>query len=503
MTACRIRICALTATLLASLLPTCALAADYELRLGTVGNVALENPFPTGGYGNAMARGDFDGDGTDDLAVAPNAGSDLRILYGQEWDVGDAGPQIKFLQTTYATPFDFDYITLASGDFDGDGRDELVVGHDGWSDVELLAGRVYVLRRGDAGTWSVQTTITQGTDGFSGGLEEFDSFGNALAIGDFDDDGHDDLAIGALGEDVSTVADAGAVMVAYGSPTGITAARDHHITRNSTGLPGAAEPYDKFGYSLASGDFDDDGHDDLAIGMIYAPCPDGVAEGGAVIMMLGAADGVGTVGSRFFQPGSDGLAGTCTDDMNFGYALAAGPLDLGFTSDLAIGTDTNDVHVLYSEGTGGLSTSGNQRFTPADVPGGTAAWSSFGKNLAVGHLRGVYNEFELGQQSLVVGATVDTVNGIDNAGSVTVIHAEPSGLVAATAERWTRSAVLRIGPPAENDYFGSALATGDWNGDNATDLAIGVPNLDSETQEGDGAVAVLYQSEFIFRDGFD
>lgn len=488
----------------AILLPACALATDYELRLGTIGNVELFRPGAEGSqlYGAELASGDFNNDGIDDLA-AEMFTKYVQARIGNAWDLGEPVPAHPFLALPESVIAYLGTPTFASGDFDGDGSDEVAVGDYAWSDVEPLAGRVYVQKRSNTGNWSTQATITQGSDGYSGGLEEGDFFGNALAVGDFDDDGYDDLAIGASGEGVGAVANAGAVMIAYGSPTGITAARDHHITRNSTGLPGAAEPADKFGFSLASGDFDDDGNDDLAIGVINARCPDGTNRGGAVIMMLGAANGVGTVGSRFFQPGSDGLAGNCISNGQFGYALAAGAFDDGFTSDLAIGTLDNASHVLYSAGAGGLAILGNQRFTPADVPGGTAADASFGSVLAVGRLRSNDNDHVVGQQSLVIGAPTDTVSGFFDAGSVTVIHAEASGLVAATAERWTRSAALRIGPPAENDYFGHALAIGDWNGDNATDLAIGVPYLDSETQEDDGAVAVLYQSESIFRDDFD
>ena len=50
--------------------------------------------------------------------------------------------------------------------------------------------------------------------------ESGDRFGAALAVGDFDDDGFADLAVGAPGEDAGSTADAGTVNVLYGSSSG-------------------------------------------------------------------------------------------------------------------------------------------------------------------------------------------------------------------------------------------------------------------------------------------
>lgn len=83
-----------------------------------------------------------------------------------------------------------------------------------------------------------------------------------------------------------------------------------------------------------------------------------------------------------------------------------------------------------------------------------------------------------------------------------ILHATASGLTTAGAERWTRSAARTIGAPAVDDRYGSSLTTGDYNDDGAVDLAIGVPYYDDGATADDGAVEVLYGSEFIFRDGF-
>jgi len=53
--------------------------------------------------------------------------------------------------------------------------------------------------------------------------EQGDLFGAALASGDFNGNGYDDLAIGVPYEDVDSATDAGTVTVLYGSSSGLRA----------------------------------------------------------------------------------------------------------------------------------------------------------------------------------------------------------------------------------------------------------------------------------------
>src|SRR3990170_3653759 len=85
-----------------------------------------------------------------------------------------------------------------------------------------------------------------------------------LAAGDFDGDGHDDLAIGSPFEDVSGESNAGAVNVLYGRSNGLATGGDQLWHQGSPGIPGALERDDRFGWSLAVGNFNGDGYDDLA-----------------------------------------------------------------------------------------------------------------------------------------------------------------------------------------------------------------------------------------------
>lgn len=89
----------------------------------------------------------------------------------------------------------------------------------------------------------------------------------AVARGDFNGDGAADLAVGAPGEDLGTLTDAGAVNVIYGSAGGLTAAGNQLLSQAPDSVLGTVGKFDQFGYALAAGDLDGDGFSDLAIGV--------------------------------------------------------------------------------------------------------------------------------------------------------------------------------------------------------------------------------------------
>ena len=160
---------------------------------------------------------------------------------------------------------------LAAADFGGVGPDDLAIGVPtdtaavpGGGAINVLYGAAAGLLPADGDQFLHQNWI-----GVDGDAETGDRFGEALAAGDFDDDGVVDLAVGVPGQDRVTptpVADIGQVHLFYGDPAGYLT-----LTGNAaSSLPcvcGCPQMGGGYGQVLAAGDVDDSGGDDLVIGM--------------------------------------------------------------------------------------------------------------------------------------------------------------------------------------------------------------------------------------------
>ena len=148
--------------------------------MNDAGTLTAVGPTITPFVGASVVRaavGDFNGDGTADLAFAtgPGATAAVRILNGR------TGTDLGGL-TTVLDGFGGG-VYLAAGDLDGDGRDELAVSADAGGGT-----RVTVFRVG--------RTLTAAADFIALDDAAFRG-GSRVAVGDVDGDGADDLVVGA------------------------------------------------------------------------------------------------------------------------------------------------------------------------------------------------------------------------------------------------------------------------------------------------------------------
>jgi hypothetical protein len=137
--------------------------------------------------------------------------------------------------------------------------------------------------------------------------EEDDEFGSILAWGDFNGDGYADLAVGIPDEAIGSVNYAGAVNVLYGSESGLSATGNQFWHQNSPDIQDTADGADHFGAALAAGDFNGDGHADLAVGVPYEAIGT-VWEAGAVNILYGSdATGLIAAGNQLWHQDRPGV----------------------------------------------------------------------------------------------------------------------------------------------------------------------------------------------------
>ncbi|MFF1453664.1 FG-GAP-like repeat-containing protein [Streptomyces sp. NPDC058274] len=235
---------------------------------------------PMGGRAPILATGDFDSDGTADLATAywtagdPNTQSHVRLW---KWDA-DRSAMANFWNTDNAG-----VSALAAGDFNGDGHDDLALGEcreiadeniDDPCGPETLAkgGGIHIHYGNPAGTpfGSRAQTLNQDTPGVPGAAENGDRFGAALAVADINHDGRDDLIAGAPGEAIASTAGAGAAWLLHGGAQGLLDAHGTATSRSwnqdTPGVPGVAEAGDTFGAAVATADYNANGVPDVTVG---------------------------------------------------------------------------------------------------------------------------------------------------------------------------------------------------------------------------------------------
>lgn len=366
---------------------------------------------------------------------------------------------------------------VTTGNFNCDGYEDLAVGvpYEDDSVGGSSTGAVNIIY---GGTGSGGKLGTPGNQVFIQGdftpAVSLEYFGRALASGDFNSDGCDDLAIGIPFDQMRGISGAGGIVVLYGAPSGFRAGvNQQHWDQDSAGIPGVAETNDHFGMSLAAGDFNNDGYDDLAIGSSYESVGSLPAVG-AVNVLYGSASRLTANGSQIFHPSSSPSLGTAQSYEHFGSALAAGDFDGNGYDDLAIGVHGRDfsginsgaVRVLYAYNSAGLSTTNTQLWNWGSLAlagdGGPHDNSNFGRALAAGDFNGD------NRADLAIG--IPEYRG----GAVQVLYGSTSRL-SSTGSLFLHRDIPGVAGTREEDTFGLSLAAGDLNNDTRDDLVVGAP----------------------------
>ena len=288
-------------------------------------------------FGTGMAVGDFDGDLDGDLAVSwettvpagrccfADGGGRVTVLLGTPDGITTSGAQVWSQSSAGIAgepePGDGFGRAMVTGDLDGSGQDELIVGARGDNPAAGGGGSVTVIKGSPAGLTGIGSQQwAPGSPGLDRG-EYTAEFGRSLAVGQFGGTKDLDLAIGATEAQVSSIGDAGGVYVLIGSPSGLATAGNQFWSQDSPGIADQVEHFglvdgEKFGQVVVGGNYDGSGFTDLAIGVKNEDV--GVNEGegdnqGAAHVIYGGRAALSADGNQFWMQGLDGLPGSAEE----------------------------------------------------------------------------------------------------------------------------------------------------------------------------------------------
>ena len=441
--------------------------------------------------GISVASGDINGDGYDDLIVgahladgpgdARDQAGEVAVIYGGSSPRRDhdlSGSAFGHAFVYGADAGDKLGTSVASGDVNGDGYDDLILGavggdrlDDGSGDD---AGEVTVVY--GSSTWMSDIDLATAT-GVSVvlGVDSGNQLGKSVATGDVDGDGYDDIIAGS--PQYGTLPP-GAAFVVYGRTGGLPPTTDLFEDRSGTTLILGRESGSIFGTSVASGDLNGDGYDDVIVGAPQANGPDGTRHhAGESTVVYGRPTRLPDLYVGDQTPGVITIYGR-HESAKLGRSAAAGDLDGDGYDDLVLGApiaqdpslvdDVGHVVVVYGEAAQLPDMDLASTASEAMLIFGEDLYDELGMSVATGDLDGD------GYADIVVGAWLEDgpANGRPDAGAAIVIHGKATRLTNLDLGS-TPSDVTRIHGVDSLDLLGTSVVAADINGDGFDDLILG------------------------------
>ena len=497
-----------------------ALAAVLiDLRLPGAVNVVLFGQESEDFFGTDLAAGDINGDNIADLAVGAyladgpnnsrNGAGEVYVYFGQsaeDWPSDDLQPDMIIYGAAEGDLLGGDMYKepghIAVGDLDNDGVGDLIVSspeNGSGNSVTSSRGRVWIIWGRDSFPHEIDlASIPPELEVTTVSAVARDFLGAALATGDFDGDGVDDLAMSApLASEVSRF-HCGKVYVMYGG----SHLRDRDIDLSDvpedvilfTAAGGDANT--KLGSYLAFGKLSDDAVADLAVGSELA----GDLQMGTVLVFFGGDELRGVTWDLLADPPDWSAIGEAELDQ-LGRSLATGDVNADDRVDLLMGSPTADgpagVNAGQVIGVFGHLKQGAIRdlaATPGDLTiygpqGGVDDQAWLGESVAVGDFDGD------GVADLLAGAR--QANGFDtrDRGESGIVYMFNGGhTLEGTRDLREVSADITLVGAYARDFTGYVTA-GDVTGDEIDDMITSATDRISPTAGLlTGAVYILFGS---------
>jgi len=423
----------------------------------------FKGSFTGGQKGASLAKGDFDGDGIEDIAM----GSPFASTDDKKWNgVVDMYLEKGNKKLSFSGKNSGDQLgsKLVFGDFNNDGNDDIAIGAYNAYKSNDRPGEVYIYY--GHGDWNSQADNLLDTQTLNityvkpdltlSGYETNDSFGLDVYSADINNDVIDDLIIGIPFASTPSYSNSGKVNVYYGHKRGLKKEISLTIRGNESG--------ERFGSSIASGDIDGDGQENLIVGAYY-----------------GGVDNTRQIGKVYiyddFSPNDyvirnyqHVLKGKNEKEW-FGFDVDTGKFNDDDIDDIAISSFPYSGNSEDSKVSLFFGTEEEMKGSPDEIFTNFESESMQGASVMM-------EDFDMdGKDDVVVGAPGVGDKTQSTPGNINIYYANGKKS-------------LIVGKDTD-DWFGSSILTIDFDQDGYKDLVIGARYADGEKSMNNGEVYVI------------
>ncbi len=455
-------------------------------------------------FGASTSAGDFNGDGIMDIIAGaetahttglPNSGG-AYVLYGSkdnlEFEKSTDGVTI-YGERSLDSILDKFGISVASGDINGDGIDDLLVGAVQASTPRTsspFAGAVHIIYGAQHSKGNVIDLSQTNADVTIRGSGSPEGFGRSIAVGDVNGDHIGDIIVGIVRHATARTSVIGRFYVFYGKdmPSGTVidlsdGAKPDVMIIGATGN-------ERLGYTVASADINHDKFDDIIVGANLGRNLQGI-NSGIVYVVFGRQFGENELIELSSADSSLKIYGRSSGD-NLGMSVAAGNVNNDNNADIIIGASratfnqdrpvSGAVYVFYG------SDLNNGKIELATQPAnltivGSEIGSNFGTSVATGYVDNDKNA------DVIIGS-----GGSGKSNKAYVVFGdnfkEPVVMDLAVGQD------VVINSPQEARAFGQSISSGDIDDDGLDDILIGAPLTDSNGTVSNGAMYIVYGKNF-------